>query len=424
MPAPYTSSVAETIAPDLLARFQRYVAIDTQSRRDQDRQPSTPGQLELSRLLVQELRDIGLDDARLDEHGYVYATLPTNQTAAPSIGVIAHVDTSPDAPGAGVTPLVHRDYDGGVIELPRHGTRLDPRSMPELSQVHGHDLVTGSGDTLLGADDKAGVAAIMAAVAFLASHPEVPRCTLCVGFTPDEEIGEGATRFDIPGFGASFAYTVDGSDLGELQDESFSALEAVIRIEGVEVHPGQAYGKLISALRLAAQIVSALPSDRLTPDTAGERDGFIHPYELTGTAANAELRVILRDFEEERLTEHLQLLEQTVRGVIDAAEGARVQFDVRRQYRNMREYIQQAPQLVEAAEEAMRAEGIEPIRRAIRGGTDGSRLSEMGLLTPNLFDGGHEYHSVREWASVHEMAASAATVVRLAEVWARRTVDG
>lgn len=424
MPAPYTSPVAETIAPDLLERFQRYVAIDTQSRRDQDRQPSTPGQLELSRLLVGELRDIGLDDARLDEHGYVYATLPTNQSEAASIGVIAHVDTSPDAPGAGVTPLVHRDYDGGVIELPRHGTRLDPRSMPELSRVHGHDLVTGSGDTLLGADDKAGVAAIMAAVAFLAAHPELPRCTLRVGFTPDEEIGEGATLFDIPGFGASFAYTVDGSDLGELQDESFSALEAVVRIEGVEVHPGQAYGKLVSALRLAAQIVSALPSDRLTPDTAGDRDGFIHPYELTGTATHAELRLILRDFDEERLAEHRELLEQTARQVVDAADGARMQVDVRRQYRNMRQYIQRAPQLVEAAEEAMRAEGIEPIRRPIRGGTDGSRLSEMGLLTPNLFDGGHEYHSVREWASVQEMAAAAATLVRLAEVWARRSADG
>jgi tripeptide aminopeptidase len=424
MPAPYTSSVAEKIAPDLLERFQRYVAIDTQSQRDQARQPSTPGQLELSRLLVQELREIGLDDARLDEHGYVYATLPTNQAQAPAVGVIAHVDTSPDAPGAGVTPIVHRDYDGGVIQLPRHGTRLDPRSMPELSRAHGHDLVTGSGDTLLGADDKAGVAAIMAAVAFLVAHPEVPRCTLCVGFTPDEEIGEGATRFDIPGFGASFAYTVDGSELGELQDESFSAVEAVIRIEGVEVHPGQAYGKLVSALRLAAQIVTALPADRLTPDTAGERDGFIHPYELTGTAAHAELRLILRDFDEAHLSEHCGLLEQTARRVLDGADGARMQFEVRRQYRNMRQFIQQAPQLVEAAEEAMRAEGIEPIRSAIRGGTDGSRLSEMGLLAPNLFDGGHEFHSVREWASLQEMAASAATLVRLAEVWARRPVDG
>ncbi|HET9719292.1 MAG TPA: peptidase T [Solirubrobacteraceae bacterium] len=421
MSAAYTSSIAEAIAPDLLQRFQRYVVIDTQSRRDQDRQPSTPGQLDLSRLLVAELAEAGLADARLDEHGYVYATLPANQEGAPAIGLIAHVDTSPDAPGAGVKPIVHRGYDGGVIELPRHGTRLDPAAMPELADKVGHDLVTASGDTLLGADDKAGVAAIMAAVTYLAAHPELPRCKLCVAFTPDEEIGKGAARFDVPRFGARFAYTVDGSELGELQDESFSALEAIIRIEGVEVHPGQAAGKLVSALRLAAQIVAELPSDRLTPDTAAERDGFIHPYELTGTASRAEIRVILRDFDEERLAEHRELLEQTARRVVGGDSRARLHIDVSRQYRNMRQFIEQAPELVEAAEEAMRAEGIEPVRRAIRGGTDGSLLSEMGLLTPNLFDGGHEYHSPREWASLQEMAASAATLVRLAGVWAART---
>lgn len=423
MPASFTSEISESVAPDLLERFQRYVAIDTQSQRDQGRQPSTPGQLDLSRLLVDELIALGLGDARLDEHGYVYATLPGNQAEAPVIGLIAHVDTSPDAPGAGVTPIVHRDYDGGVIELPKNGTRLDPAHMPELSDARGHDIVTASGDTLLGADDKAGVAAIMSAVAYLAANPERPRCTVRVCFTPDEEIGEGATRFDIPGFGADFAYTVDGSALGELQDESFGALEAVIQIAGVEVHPGQATGKLVSALRLAAEIVAALPSDALTPDTAGERDGFIHPYELTGTAAHAEIRTILRDFDEEELARHAELLESTTRRVVNEA-GAQFRFDLRRQYRNMRQFIQQAPEIVEAAEEAMRAEGIDPVRSAIRGGTDGSRLSEMGLLTPNIFDGGHEYHSVREWASVQEMAASAATLVRLAEVWARRGSAG
>jgi tripeptide aminopeptidase len=424
MPAPFTSPIAEAVAPDLLERFQRYVVIDTQSRRDQDRQPSTPGQLVLSRLLADELRGLGLGDARLDEHGYVYATLPANQGQTLAIGLIAHVDTSPDAPGAGVAPIVHRDYDGGVIELPRQGTRLDPKAMPELADKQGHDLVTTSGDTLLGADDKAGVAAIMSAVAYLAAHPDLPRPTVCIAFTPDEEIGEGATRFDIAGFGAGFAYTVDGSDLGELQDESFAALEAVIRIAGVEVHPGQAEGKLVSALRIAAEIIADLPTDRLTPDTAGERDGFIHPYEITGTTASAEIRVILRDFDEDRLAEHARLLEDTARRVAERAEAAGLEFEVRRQYRNMRQFIRKAPELVEAAEEAMRAEGIEPIRRAIRGGTDGSRLSEMGLLTPNIFDGGHEYHSVREWASVQEMAASAATLVRLAGVWAQRAAAG
>jgi tripeptide aminopeptidase len=424
MPARYTSSIAEAIAPGLLARFLRYVAIDTQSARDQNRRPSTAGQLELARLLCDELGELALQDARLDEHGYVYATLPANQPQDRPIGYIAHVDTSPDAPGAGVVPIVHRDYDGGPIELPRHGTRLDPQAMPELGAAVGHDLVTSSGDTLLGADDKAGVAAIMSAVAYLVEHPELPHPTVCIAFTPDEEIGEGATRFDIEGFGARCAYTVDGSDLGELQDESFAALEAVIHIDGVEVHPGQARGKLVSALRIAAEAVAALPSDRLTPDTAEERDGFIHPYELTGTPGRAQLRVILRDFDEDKLQELARLLEDTARRAVERWPAARMQFDLRRQYRNMNQFIRNAPELVEAAEEAMRAEGIEPIRRPIRGGTDGSRLSEMGLLTPNLFDGGHEFHSVREWASVQEMAAAAATLVRLGGVWARRGADG
>jgi tripeptide aminopeptidase len=416
----FTSALAETLAPDLLERFQRYVRFDTQSHRDRERSPSTPGQLELGRQLVGELREMGLVDARLDEHGYVYATVPGGSEDAPVVGLIAHLDTTPDAPGAGVEPIVHRGYDGGVIELPRGGTRLDPERMPELAAHRGHDIVTASGDTLLGADDKAGVAAIMAAVAHLTAHPELPRPTLRVAFTPDEEIGEGATLFDLTGFGARCAYTIDGSELGELTDESFSALEAIVRIAGIDVHPGFATGRMVSALRLAARIVAALPADGLSPETTRDRDGFIHPYELTGTAARAEIRAILRDFDERRLAEHTDLLERTAREIVAAAPGATVAVDVRRQYRNMREYIQRDPDVVAAAAEAFRAEGIEPVRRPIRGGTDGSRLSEMGLPTPNIFDGGYEYHSVREWASVQDMAAAAAVIVRLAEVWSRR----
>jgi tripeptide aminopeptidase len=412
--------LAEAIAPDLLERFQRYVAIDTQARREREQSPSTPGQLELGRLLVRELLELGLSDARLDEHGYVYATLSANRSGADTIGFLAHLDTTPDAPGLGVAPIVHRDYDGGPIELPRGGTRLDPETMPELTEYVGHDIVTGSGDTLLGADDKAGVAAIMAAVTYLVRHSELPRPTLRIGFTPDEEIGEGATLFDIEGFGARYAYTVDGSSLGELQDESFTALEAIIRIDGVDVHPGQAAGRMVSALRLAARIVAELPSDSLTPATAGERDGFIHPYSLQGTAGHAEIRAILRDFDEDRLAGHTELLKETASRVMASAPRARWDLRLHRQYRNMRQFLDRAPEVVAAAEEAMRAEGIEPIRQAIRGGTDGSRLSEMGLLTPNVFDGGHEFHSVREWASVQEMAAAAATLVRLAGVWAGR----
>jgi tripeptide aminopeptidase len=420
MPAAYTSPLAEAVSADLLERFVRYVQIDTQSRVDRERSPSTPGQLDLSRLLVDELQAIGLADAVLDEHGYVYATLPATVPDTPVIGVIAHVDTSPDAPGAGVKPIVHRNYDGGVIELPRDGTRLDPAEIPQLTGLVGHDLVSSSGDTLLGADDKAGVAAIMAAAAYLAAHPELPRPTLRICFTPDEEIGQGATLFDIPGFGARCAYTIDGSTRGELQNESFSADEVRVRVTGVGAHPGFATGKLVSALRVAAQIVTALPSDRLTPETTSEREGFIHPTMLQGATDRAEARWIVRDFDDAQLESHVALLREASDRVAAANPGAEVEFEVIRQYRNMRQYIERDPEVMTAAEEALAAEGVEPISKPIRGGTDGSRLSEMGLPTPNLFDGGYEYHSVREFASLQDMAAAAAVIVRLAEAWTRR----
>jgi tripeptide aminopeptidase len=413
--APYTSELAEALAPGLLERFQRYARVGTQSRRDRDRSPSTPGQLELGEMLVGELRALGLDDASLDENGYVMATLPGD---GPAIGWIAHLDTSPDAPGDGVEPLVHRDYDGGVLTLPRDGTVLDPDQMPELRGAVGHDLVTASGDTLLGADDKAGVAAIMTAVAHLAAHPELPRPTLKIAFTPDEEIGEGATLFDIERFGAQCAYTVDGSALGELQDETFSAAEAIVTIEGHDVHPGFATGKLVNATRLAAEVVASLPAD-LTPEATSGRDGFIHVYEVEATAARATIRAIVRDFDDDRLEAHCDVLRRTAEEVVGREPRARVSVDVRRQYPNMRRYLEGRPEIVGRAEAAMRAEGIEPVRRPIRGGTDGSVLSQRGLPTPNLFTGGHEFHSVREWASLQEMAASAATLVRLALEWAR-----
>jgi tripeptide aminopeptidase len=419
MGAPYTSGLAQTLAPDVLRRFERYVRIDTQSTRERERSPSTPGQLDLARVLVQELAEAGLTDAELDANGYVTAALAGSEGNGTVVGLLAHMDTSPDAPGAGVEPIVHRAYGGGVIELPRGGTRLDPETMPELSSKVGHDIVTSSGDTLLGADDKAGVAEIMAAVAHLAAHPELPRPSLRIGFTPDEEIGEGATLFDIDRFGALCAYTMDGSEIGEFTDETFSAEEVVISIQGVDVHPGHATGKLVSALRLAAEVVAALPSDRLTPDTTAHREGFIHVYDLTGTAARAEIRAIVRDFDEDLLAEHVALLERTARQAAARHPRARVDVQARRQYRNMRAHLDAVPFVVDAAEAAITAEGVQPVRVPVRGGTDGSRLSEMGLPTPNIFTGGHEFHSVREWASLHDMAAAAATVVRLAEVWTR-----
>jgi tripeptide aminopeptidase len=420
MSAPFTSPLAEALAPDLLDRFLRYVRVDTQSARVHDGTPSTPGQLDLGRLLVDELRSLGLEDASMDAHGYVMATLPSNDgAAAPVIGLLAHMDTSPDAPGADVQPLVHEDYEGGVIELPRNGTELDPAAILELREKHGHDIVTSSGDTLLGADDKAGVAEIMAAVAHLASHPELPRPTLRIGFTPDEEIGEGALTFDIERFGAQCAYTLDGSELGELQDETFSALEAHVLVHGIEVHPGQATGKLVNALRLAARIVAALPSETLTPETTSGREGFIHPYSMQGDPGRAEFWAIIRDFDEDKLEQHADILRRTAHEIVDAEPRARLEIQVRSQYTNMRRYIDAAPEVVDAASEAIQAEGIEPVTTPIRGGTDGSILSARGLPTPNIFTGGHEYHSVREWASLQEMAAAAATVVRLAEVWSR-----
>ncbi len=413
--ARYTSTLAKELAEDLLTRFVRYVQVDTQARRDRERSPSTPGQLALGKLLVEELRAAGLADATQDPNGYVTASLAGS---GPPVGLVAHLDTSPDAPGQGVEPLVHRGWAGEVIELPRAGTRLDPRAMPEMNGKVGHDIVTASGDTLLGADDKAGVAIIMSAVAKLAADPALPRTDLRICFTPDEEIGEGATLFDIAGFGAECAYTIDGSEVGEIQDETFSAQEAILTIDGVDVHPGQATGKLVSALRLAAKIIAALPPE-LTPEATAGRQGFIHPYELTGTAGRAQIRAIIRDFDEDKLAEHVGLLRRTAEDIVASEPRARLGFEVRTQYRNMRRYLDAVPRVTAAAEEAIRAEGIEPIRTPIRGGTDGSRLSEMGLPTPNIFTGGHEYHSVREWASLQDMAAAAAVVVRLAGVWAR-----
>jgi tripeptide aminopeptidase len=422
--APYTSALAEVLAPDVLERLVRYARVDTQSVRERETCPSTPGQRELAELLAGELRELGLEDAAVDDNGYVMATLPAADPDPPVIGLLAHLDVSPDAPAAGVEPLVHRGYDGGPLTLPRGGTVLDPARMPELASRAGHDIVTSSGDTLLGADDKAGVAEIMAAVAHLGAHPELPRPTIRVGFTPDEEIGEGASLFDVERFGASCAYTLDGSEPGELQDETFTGSEAIVTVHGVDVHPGFATGKLVNAARIAGRILAALPTDGLAPETTEGREGFIHPYAVEANAAVATIRLIVRDFDDALLEEHVALLRGIAEDVAVSEPRARTEVAVRRQYPNMRRFLDERPEVTAAAEEAIRREGLEPRRVPIRGGTDGSQLSAMGLPTPNLFTGGHEYHSVREWASVQEMAAAAAVVVRLAGVWGERWDGG
>src|SRR4051812_831110 len=340
MPAAYTSPLAQELAPGLLERFERYCRIDTQSQRERTQSPSTPGQLDLLRLLVDELREAGLDDVELDADGYVMATLHASAGGEPDtvVGLIAHVDTSPDAPGSPGEPLAHHDYDGGGIELPKGGTVLDPGDMPELAAKRGHDIVTSSGDTLLGADDKAGVAEIVTAVAHLAAHPELPRPTIRVAFTPDEEIGEGATLFDVGGFGARCAYTMDGSTIGELQDETFSAAEALVTFHGVDVHPGFATGKLVSAARVAGRFLAALPAD-LAPETTSDRQGFVHPFHVEGGTATTTVRLIVRDFDDDLLDQHVELVRRTAEEVVDGAPGARVEVDVRPQYPNMRKHL-------------------------------------------------------------------------------------
>ncbi|HWT94402.1 MAG TPA: peptidase T [Solirubrobacteraceae bacterium] len=415
--APFTSELAEELAPAVTERLIRYARVETQAVRARTTCPSSPGQLELLRMLEEELRSIGLEDASTDENGYLFATLPANVEGAPVVGLLAHVDVSPDAPAEGVEPLVHRGYDGQPLTLPKGGTVLDPARMPELARAIGHDVVTSSGDTLLGADDKAGVAEIMSAVAYLAAHPELPRPTIRVGFLPDEEIGEGAALFDHERFGARCAYTLDGSELGELQDETFTGSEVTVKITGVEVHPGWAKGRMVNAARLAGRILAELPAD-LSPERTEGREGFIHPYEVNATGGEATIVFIVRDFEEDLLEQHIQLIRDVAERVGESEPRATVEVTVRKQYPNMRDHLAPFPEVVGHAEEALRREGITAVRTPIRGGTDGSTLSANGLPTPNLFTGGHEYHSVREWASVQEMAAASAVAVRLAGVWA------
>jgi tripeptide aminopeptidase len=417
----YRSELARELAADALERFLRYVQIDTQSDHESETTPSTAKQLDLSRVLVAELKEIGLEDAEVDEHGLVFATLPaTIDRATPTVGLVAHVDTSPDVTGAGVKPQVVR-YRGGDLALAGDSQQvLRPDDSRHLRDHIGHELVTSDGTTLLGADDKAGVAEIMAAVAYLARHPEVEHGRIRVAFTPDEEVGRGTDHFDIERFGALVAYTLDGETAGEIDDETFSALEARVTFRGRAAHPGFAHRILVNAIKLAADFVSRLPKDTLSPETTAERDGFVHPTQIEGNAEECTVKLILRDFDEEKLAGHEQLVRRLADEVVAREEHANVDVDVRRQYRNMKEYLDREPRAVELLEDAVRRAGLEPKRTFIRGGTDGSRLSEKGLPTPNLFTGAHDYHSQREWICVADLGSAAETIVHLARLWAER----
>ena len=416
--AAFASPLAEELAEDVLERLLRYARIDTQGAYRVSERPSTDKQLGLSRLLVDELAALGLDDARLTDDSNVFASLPGAE-GAPAVGLIAHVDTTPDVTAHGVAPIVHRTWAGDPIELPGDARQvLDPAALPALAERVGHDIVTSDGTTLLGADDKAGIAEIMAAVSYLVRHPERPRAPLRVAFTVDEEVGRGAEDFDLDAFGADVAYTLDGSGLGELEIETFSAKSVRVTIRGLSVHPGTAKGKLVNAVKLAAELVGSLPADRLSPETTEEREGYVHPHRVSGNAEEAIVDFIARDHDDALLDQHVELLESLVAEIAEREPRAALEVEVRDSYRNMRPYIERSPRVVEAALEAIRRAGVEPRMALTRGGTDGAVLSARGLPTPNIFTGGQEYHSVREWASVQDMAAAAATVVELAGVWA------
>ena len=411
---------AAELAEDAAERFLRYVRIDTQSDGDSETYPSTAKQLDLLRLLVTELEELGLEDAAIDEHGYVTASVPaTVDGDVPTIAFFAHVDTAREVSGANVSPQ-RIVYEGGEIPLGDSGSVIRPEESPQLPSHVGHELITTDGTTLLGADDKAGIAEIMAAVAYLVAHPEVPHGVVKVAFNPDEEIGRGVVHFPVDEFGAVAAYTVDGSTVGEVQQETFSGAEVRMRIRGRAIHPGWAKGEMVNAIKLAGDVLGRLPKDGLSPETTDGRDGFVHPTVVSGDSTEVELRVIVRDFENELLDAHVEVLRGIAADV--AATDARCSIDVesRIQYRNMRDTLTRHPEIVANLEEAVRRLGIEPRLTSIRGGTDGSALTEMGLPTPNIFTGGHDAHSEREWICVEDMGLAAAAVVETAKVWAER----
>jgi len=403
----------------VLDRFLRYVQYDTQSDERSRSYPSTPSQLVLLRDLASELRALGIADAAVDEHGYVMATIPptTAKRGVPAIGFIAHVDTSPEMPGAGVKPIVHRAYDGRDLVLPDDPTAvLRLAEIPALADQIGHDIVTASGTTLLGADDKAGVAEIMTAAAHLAAHPEIPHGAIRIAFTPDEEIGRGTDHFDVERFGASCAYTLDGGTRGEIETESFSADAITATFHGFNTHPGYAKGLMVNAIKVAAAFIGLLPAD-LSPETTAGHDGFLHPYVVQAGVERTSVRLLVRDFVTPRLKDKEALVERLAREAVARYPGARVEFAVEESYRNMKEMLDRHPHVADYAREAIRRAGIEPRTHPIRGGTDGSRLSFMGLPTPNLFAGEHNFHSRLEWVSAQDMEKAVEVIVNLTRIW-------
>ncbi len=404
----------------LLERFLRYVQVDTQSDDNAECFPTTEKQKDLARLLVEELKALGSTDAEMDEWGYVMATvperLPAGHASVPVIGLLAHLDTYPGTSGKDVKPQLIKPYRGGSIALPATGDSIPVSGNPNLAKCIGHTIITGDGTTLLGADDKAGIAIILTLVDWLRTHPEVPHGRIRVGFTPDEEVGRGTEHFDVARFAADFGYTIDGSDLGEVEDETFCADGAVVTVIGHDVHPGYAKDKMVNAVRAAAAIVEALDVLAL-PETTEGRQAYLHPMDLKGDVNRAELKLLVRAFSEEELKAQEEALERAVKVAQSRFPKARFEVAIKASYRNMRYAIEKDPRVLEVALEAVKRQGVEPIQRAIRGGTDGARLSFMGLLTPNLWNGAQSYHSVHEWVSLEWMTASVESCLQILQVW-------
>ncbi|HLG89284.1 MAG TPA: peptidase T [Alphaproteobacteria bacterium] len=411
---PFQHSVTE--------RFLRYVTIDTQSDPDSPTCPSTEKQKNLGRLLAAELKEIGLADAHLDEHGYVYATIPaTTAKKVPVICFCSHMDTSPDCTGANVKPQIVTNYQGGDITLPADPSQvIRAAEHPALRDQIGHDIITTDGTTLLGADNKAGVAEIMDAAQFLVQNPQIKHGTIKILFTPDEEIGRGVDKVDLNKLAADFAYTMDGESAGQIEDETFSADAATITIQGVSTHPGFAKGKMEHAIKIAAAIIERLPKDTCSPETTEGNQGFLHPIGISGALEQTTIGFIVRDFSVAGLKDKEALLERIVKDVMKDYPRSTYRMEVKEQYRNMKEVIDRHPQTVEYAIDAIRRAGLKPERSSIRGGTDGSRLSFMGLPCPNIFAGEHAFHSRLEWVSRQDMEKAAETIVHLAMIWEER----
>lgn len=404
-------------------RFLKYVQIDTQSDPNADSNPSTEKQKDLSRLLVQELLDLGISDAHLDEWGYVYATIPSNtDKKVPTICFCSHVDTSPDCSGAGVKPLIHFNWDGADIVLPDDVSQIiKVAEHPDLKEQIGNDIITASGTTLLGADNKAGIAEIMAAADYLMQNPNIKHGTIKILFTPDEEVGRGTEKVDLVKLGADFAYTMDGESLGTLEDETFSADGVSLTIHGVSTHPGFAKGKLENAMKLAGDILAALPKDTLSPETTEGMEGFIHPTQISGIQESVKLDFIVRDFTVVGLHAKENFLQNIVNQALVNYPNSTVDFKVVEQYRNMKEVLVNHPQVVDYALEAIEQAGLKAEKRSIRGGTDGSRLSFMGLPCPNIFAGEHAFHSKLEWVSVQDMEKATQVIINLVQIWEQRS---